>query len=238
MAAPRVTGHVKTVQRKRGPVFYLKYRLVDGRQVETLLGRKWTGKRGRIPGGYFTDKTAQEELDAVLADARRGTLAVGAEKGSGVTFEDVCAEWLRYGEHDKQIAQSTLSDYRNVVNRYLLPAFGKATPVEQITTRSIDAYREQLLADGHLSRRSVQKVLVLLYGVEARQATRLDRDEPGGERAEDRTKALRGLQRPQARRGRRCRTRGHGSADGGADHRRGVHGAAARRAAGAPLGRC
>src|SRR3954466_5818697 len=107
MTTPRVTGHVKTVERKRGPVFYLKYRLADGRQVQKLLGPKWT-ERGRPSAGYFTDRTAEEALQEVLADARRGTLP-GAAPRAGKTFADACAEWLRYGEHDKQLSASTLA---------------------------------------------------------------------------------------------------------------------------------
>lgn len=162
-AARRVTGHLKTVERKRGPVFYVKYRLADGRQVERLLGPKWTD-RGRPAAGYFTDRTAHEALQGLLADARRGTLA-GAEPRAGKTFGDACAEWLRYGEHDKQLSASTLSDYRNVVRCYLEPEFGSDTPMEKITTERIDQFRDRLLEDGKLSRRSVQKVLVLLHGV-------------------------------------------------------------------------
>jgi hypothetical protein len=37
-AATRVTGHVYIKTRKRGPIYYMKYRLVDGRQVQKLLG--------------------------------------------------------------------------------------------------------------------------------------------------------------------------------------------------------
>jgi integrase len=159
----RVTGHVKVVQRKRGPVFYLKYRLADGCQAQKLLGPKWT-ERGRPPVGYFTDRTADEALQELLADARRGTLA-GAAPRAGKTFDDACQEWLRYGRDDKQLSPSTLSDYRNAVSGYLLPEFGAATPLEAITTERIDVYREQLLADGRLLRRSVQKVLVLLHGI-------------------------------------------------------------------------
>ena len=158
----RVTGHVRTVQRRRGPVFYLKYRLADGRQVQQLLGPKWT-ERGRPPAGYFTDRTAEEALQELLADARRGTLA-GAEPRAGKTFADACAEHERYSRDDKQLAASTLSDYRNV-RRALLAEFGKATPLEAITTERIDAYRERLFEEGEWSRRTVQKVLVILHGI-------------------------------------------------------------------------
>ncbi len=160
---PRVSGHVKRVRRDRGDVYYLKYRLADGRQVQRKLGPVWAG-RGRPPAGYYTDRTADDALQAILADARRGTIAE-INRPTGRTFGDACAEWLRYGEHDKQLSPSTLRDYRNVVNGYLLPALGAETSLERITTEVIDAYRERLLADGRLSRRSVQKVLVLLHGV-------------------------------------------------------------------------
>lgn len=158
-----MTGHASLKQRKHGPVWYLKYRLADGRQVQKLLGPAWT-ERSRPPAGYYTRKTAEEALQDLLAEARRGTLADSGRR-SGKTFEDACAEWLRYVEHDRQRAPSTLRDYRNVVNGVLLPEFGKATPLEQITTERIDDWRERLLDDGELARRTIQKNLVLLYGI-------------------------------------------------------------------------
>src|SRR4051812_20799576 len=97
----RVTGHVHVVTRKRGPVVYLKYRLADGRQVQKLLGDYWPAKKGRPPAGSYTDRMANDALQELLADARRGTLE-GAAPRAGKTFGDACAEWLRYGEHDKQ----------------------------------------------------------------------------------------------------------------------------------------
>jgi hypothetical protein len=46
------------VERLRGPVWYAKYRLADGRQVQKKLGPAWTG-RGRPAGGYFTKRLAE-----------------------------------------------------------------------------------------------------------------------------------------------------------------------------------
>ena len=143
-------------------MFYLKYRLADGRQVQQLLGPKWM-QRGRPPAGYFTERTADEALQELLADARRGTLA-GAEPRAGKTFADACAEHERYCRDDKQLARSTLSDYGNV-RRALLEEFGETTPLEDITTARIDVYRERLLEEGKWSRRTVQKVLVILHGI-------------------------------------------------------------------------
>jgi hypothetical protein len=40
------TGHVFRIERARGPVWYGKYQLPDGRQVQKKLGPAWT-ERGR-----------------------------------------------------------------------------------------------------------------------------------------------------------------------------------------------
>src|SRR6266699_3132287 len=67
------SGHVFRLERKRGPAWYAKYRLPDGRQVQKKLGPAWTD-RGRPPAGYFTKRTAEAWLRDVLDQARRGTL--------------------------------------------------------------------------------------------------------------------------------------------------------------------
>ena len=85
------TGHVFRVERRRGPVWYVKYRLPDGRQVQKKLGPAWTG-RGRPASGYVTKRLAEDWLRETLEDARRGTLA-GAVR-TGATFADastICA---------------------------------------------------------------------------------------------------------------------------------------------------
>jgi site-specific recombinase XerD len=162
--AARVTGHVRLRKFKRGgSAWYVKYRLADGRQVQRLLGPAWT-ERSRPPVGYFTRKLAEEKLQEILSDARRGTLPDSKQR-SGKTFDDACSEWLRYIEHEKERAASTVRDYTKVVNGALLPEFGKDTPLEQITTDRINTYRERLLDEGELSRRTIQKILVLLFGV-------------------------------------------------------------------------
>ena len=79
----RPTGHVFRVDRKRGPVWYAKYRLPDGRQVQRKIGPTWT-ERGRPSDGYFTKHTAEDWLRRTLDEARRGTLP-GMVK-TGVTF--------------------------------------------------------------------------------------------------------------------------------------------------------
>ncbi len=77
----QVSGHVFRVVRSRGPVWYAKYRLPSGRQVQKKLGPAWTG-RGRPAAGYFTKRTAEDWLRGVLDEARRGTLAGMVQTGA------------------------------------------------------------------------------------------------------------------------------------------------------------
>jgi integrase len=155
------TGHVFRVDRTRGPAWYAKYRLPDDRQVQKRLGPAWT-ERGRPPAGYFTKRTAEEWLRDTLEQARRGTLP-GMVR-TGATFADAAAEWLRYVEQERGRKASTLADYRSVVNAHLLPAFGEE-PLERIDTESIERWLSGLLREGELSRRSLQKMVVLLNGI-------------------------------------------------------------------------
>jgi integrase len=160
--ASRVTGHVALVSRKRGSKWYMRYRLADGRKVQKCLGPAWS-KKGRPPEGYFTERTAEEALEAVLTDARRGALP-GAIR-SGVTFGDCCAEFLRYCEEVKKIDAGTVADYRGVIDGYLLEEFGADTSPESIDADRIDQYKERLIAEGKLSNRTIVRHLTVLHGV-------------------------------------------------------------------------
>lgn len=143
------SGHVYRVERKRGAVWYAKYRLPDGRQVQRKLGPAWS-ERGRPTAGYFTKRLAEEWLHDVLHQARRGTL-VGMV-ATGATFADVVAEFLRHAEQDRQLKPSTLRGYRSIISAHLLPAFGER-PIEQITSAEVEQWRSTLRAvDGPRSR--------------------------------------------------------------------------------------
>src|SRR5947209_4913926 len=128
------SGHVFRVERQRGPVWYAKYRLPDGRQVQKKPGPAWS-ERGRPPAGYFTKRTAEKWLRDMLDQARRGTLA-GMVR-TGATFADAAAEWLRYVEHDRMRNPSTVSTYRSLLGSQILPAFGEL-PLEAVTPAMIE----------------------------------------------------------------------------------------------------
>jgi len=161
------TGHVFRVERKRGPVWYAKYRLPDGRQVQKLLGPAWS-ERGRPPAGYFTKRLAEDQLRDVLDQARRGTLP-GAVR-TGATVADAAAEYLRYIEHDRARKPSTVAGYRWIVNAQLVPAFGEMR-LEDVTTEHIADWVASLT----LKPSSRRKALVILHGIfeRARKVYRL-----------------------------------------------------------------
>jgi integrase len=110
---------------------------------------------------------AEEKLQEVLADARRGVLPDPGNR-SGRTFGEACDEWLRYVGDEKQRAPSTLRDYRTTVTSSLLPEFGRDLQLDALTTERIETYRARLLAEGKLARRTVQKRMVVLHGILAR----------------------------------------------------------------------
>ena len=155
-----VSGHIFRMKRQSGDRWMAKWRDANG-QHQRVLGRAWTG-RGRPADGYLTKQLAQRELDAILTDARRGQL-VGRRR-TGATFADAAAEWLRYAEHDRKRRPSTVSDYRNALHHDLLPEFGEVK-LEALTADMIDAYRARLVAEGRLSDRTINKLLVLLHGI-------------------------------------------------------------------------
>ncbi len=160
-ASGQVSGHVRLAKRKRGDQWFAKYRLSNGKQVQKRLGPSWAGP-GRPPEGYFTKRTAEQALQAILTDARRGTLA-GAGS-TGATFADAAAEYLRFVGDVRRIDPNTVDDYRGVVDGYLNPEFGDQA-LEAVTPDSIDAYKEGLIAAGKLSNRTIVRHLTVLHGI-------------------------------------------------------------------------
>jgi len=171
----RPTGHLQVKGAPGSRRWFALWRDADGRHQKLLgpahikpSGRKtprgaviWQAGNGPKPGpGFLTPKEAEVRLADLLSAAPRSPAPL-VER----TFGEACAEWLRYVEHERQRSASTLRDYRHTVRAHLVQAFGSDTPLASITTEDIDALRERLLAEGRLSRRSIQKILVILHGV-------------------------------------------------------------------------
>jgi integrase len=151
------TGHVFRVDRVHGPVWFAKYRLPDGRQVQKRIGPAWS-ERGRPPAGYFTKRTAEDWLRKVLDEARRGTLPGMVQ--TGATFADAAAEWLRYVEEDRLRKPSTLATYRSLLNSRILPEFG-SLPVESVTPAMI----ERWIASVDRTPATRTKLLAMVHGI-------------------------------------------------------------------------
>jgi integrase len=151
------TGHVFRVERARGPIWYAKYRLPDGRQVQKKIGPAWTG-RGRPAAGYVTKRLAEDWLRNLIDEARRGTLP-GMVR-TGVTFADAAAEWLRYIEHDRMRKPSTISTYRSLLGSRILPAFG-SIPIESITSEMIESW----IASVDRTAATRVKLLAMVHGI-------------------------------------------------------------------------
>jgi len=145
-----VSGHVFLRKGKRGSIWYAKFRLPDGHQIQRRIGPAWKDKR-RPAEGYFTKRTAQTYLDDVLAEARRGT--VPGLVRTHTTFAEAANEWLIYSQQVRDCKPSTLRDYRNMV-RVLKRDFanrevGEITPEEletwltrrQNSNRTLQKYR-------------------------------------------------------------------------------------------------
>lgn len=157
----RVSGHVfETKNRKRGNVFYLRYRRPDGRQVKKKLGRIWS-KDGRPPKGYFTKAMAEAALRKALVEAEEETPSIDG----GATFKQACDEYLRFVREVRQIDSKTYDDYKGVINGYLLEEFGANTPAHEIHADRIEEYRDKLLKAGKLSNRTVVRHLTVLNGI-------------------------------------------------------------------------
>jgi integrase len=156
------TGSVFRREGTRRPVWYAKYRLADGRQVQKRIGPAWT-ERGRPAAGYFTKRTADAWLQDVLAEVRRGT---GMAR-TGVTFADAAGEWLRFIREDRERKPSTLVDNESALRAHLLPAFGDRE-LESIRPEEIERWRRSLTG---LSNRSKNKLLIQLHGIFRRAQT-------------------------------------------------------------------
>src|SRR5215218_11131404 len=106
--ARSISGHVFRVDRASGPVWYAKYRLPGGRQVQRKIAPAWT-RPGRPDRRFVNRRGAEAWLSDVLAQAHAGTLP-GMVR-TGVTFAAASDEWLRYCVEDRACKPSTMVDY-------------------------------------------------------------------------------------------------------------------------------
>jgi integrase len=151
----------------------------------------WHAADGPKPdSGYLTPKEAAVELRHLLEhDAvRRPTPRTAS--GSPVTFADVAEAWYDHGERKRNLKRSTLKDYRQVLDAYLLPArdtgaretpYGRAsfatTPLRDLKSARVRAWY-----DGLPYGRTTEKLLMIVRAIFAHARSRgwIDHDPTAG----------------------------------------------------------
>jgi len=154
-----VSGHVFLREGKLRSVWVAKWRDGFG-QHKKVLGRDWIEK-GSPPAGYLREREAEAQLQAILTDARRGVVE---QVRTGVTFDLVAEDWIKWGIRDRDWKPSRLRNNQNDLNKHLNPAFGHKR-IEKITADEIEQWRDELLDERGLSRRTANKQLILLGAI-------------------------------------------------------------------------
>ena len=159
-ASRSVSGHVKLRRGKLRSTYYAKWRDAQGVQHERKLGLAWEDK-GAPPAGYLRAKDAEAALQELLVAARKGAVE---QRRTGVTFDVLAEDWIAWGIRDRDWKPSTLSENRSNVNHHLNPAFG-AKRVERITADDVEQWRDELIDERGLSRRTANKLLINLGAI-------------------------------------------------------------------------
>jgi integrase len=135
MMQRRSTGGVVLDERRKSPVFALRFRAYGRRQFVTL---------GSVDEGW-TRKKAEDELQNVLADVRRGIWrppdrqpAPAPVLPSDPTFHEFASQWFAANEEGWR--PKTRLAYRWELTDHLLPFFADHR-LSQITLREVDRYR-------------------------------------------------------------------------------------------------
>jgi integrase len=168
------TGHLTVEERAKGRVWIAKHNNTpDGKTTRKTLGPAWVKRstretaRGAVvwraadgskPDGYLTPEDAR----TALAELLRAPVMGRALRSPTHTFGEACAMFLERAERDRE--PSTFRGYRTYVRAHLIPRIGERTPLQSITTATVDKIREDLLNAGKAPR-TVQQIMVILNGV-------------------------------------------------------------------------
>src|SRR3954454_14711358 len=154
MARP-AAGQVVVRRRKAGTTYALRFHAYGQRQFVTL---------GSTAEGW-TQARAEEELQNVLADVRRGLWrppepAPVIEPPTIVpTFHEFASEW--WDAKKLEGRPTTRAAYENELSLHLLPFFAKHR-LREITVQEVDRYRQHKVREGRLSAETINKTLVRL----------------------------------------------------------------------------
>ncbi len=148
--ARKPTGEV--FERRRGAtvIYALRFRAY-GRRRYLTLGTKAEG---------WTRARAEDELQNVLADVRRGIWQPprpAAADPSEPTFHEFASEWFEAIKHEG-LRESTLLDYEWQLTKHLLPYFAEHA-LSEITIAEVDRYRQLKVREGAISATSINKTI-------------------------------------------------------------------------------
>lgn len=153
MARP-ATGQVLEYAGKRGKTFAIRFTLPSGERRQVRLGREADG---------WTARRADDELQAVLADLRRGRPNERTdEQKPDPVFAEFAFEW--FDRVRRELRATTVADYEWQLLKHLLPWFGKL-PLSAITAQEVDRYRHAKVREGELNATSINKTIARLAQV-------------------------------------------------------------------------
>lgn len=149
MARPP-TGQVLERRGRRGTTYALRFRAY--------------GRRHYLTTTATSRQEAEEELQNVLSDVRRGIWQAPRPKPSAETGEEVPTFWTFaerwYEQKELEVDERTREHMRYLLNKHLI-WFGNYR-VDEITEELVDEYRANKLREGSLSAGSINKTLRLL----------------------------------------------------------------------------
>src|SRR4051794_6268131 len=138
MARP-ATGQVVERAGTRGRTFAIRFTTAAGERRQVRLGREADG---------WTRRRAEEELQAGVADLRRGRPnehAEPPEQRPDPLFAAFAFEWFERVRGE--LRPNTVLDYEWQLTRHLLPWFGRM-PLSAITPQEVDRYRHAKVRQG------------------------------------------------------------------------------------------
>lgn len=155
MARP-ATGTVVEREGARGRSYAIRFTLPNGERRQTRLGREADG---------WTRRKAEEELQGVLADLRRGlpnAIAEPPAEKPDPLFAAFAFEWFEANRAEWRA--NTVLDYEWQLQKHLLPFFGCLT-LSQITPQQVDRYRQHKVREGEINATSINKTITRLASI-------------------------------------------------------------------------
>lgn len=144
-------GRVWRYEGTRGIVWRIRYQDATGRRVMETLGKEPAWNR----------KLAERELRRRLVDVERD----GYRKPQKLTFQQFSERWLTDYLPGRNLKLTTTDNYRQTIQRHLLPAFGRI-PLERLEHEPelIDRYITHKTKAG-LSPKTINNQLLVLQGM-------------------------------------------------------------------------